>query len=142
MDDPRGHTTSEMVVTQSSDTGLVTERVEKTSHSLKFSFQFAKAYHFLTGRFGIMENTGGIGLDLTFFHNRLQFQFDLFDFTMNTNPRLRGAVEWEIITHFFLAGGADDVLNSAYRDYFFSVGIRFTDKDLKALLFAAPSVSP
>jgi phospholipid/cholesterol/gamma-HCH transport system substrate-binding protein len=145
IDDPRGYTTDRFVVTQTNDPDkppVLKEQEETTTHSLKFSFQFAKRFYFLAGRFGIMENTGGIGLDFNFFQDRLQFQFDLFDFTMNTNPRLRSQVEWEVFRHFFVAGGADDLLNRSYRDYFLAAGIRFTDDDLKALLLAAPSINP
>lgn len=142
VDDPRGYTNTETIVTQSSADGLTSERVETTSHSLEFSVQFAKTWYFITGRFGLMENTGGLGLDLHFFNKRLQFQFDLFDFTMNTNPRLRTQVEWEFLRHLFVAAGADDLMNAAYRDYYFSAGVRFTDRDLKAMLFTAPSISP
>ncbi len=141
VDDPRGYTLDKHVVTETNDPNLppvVKERIETTSHALKLSFQFAKRFYFMTGRFGIMENTGGLGLDFGFFRDRLSFQFDLFDFTMDENPRLRSQIEWEIMKHFFIAGGGDDLLNDAYRDYYFSAGIRFTDEDLKALLLASP----
>ena len=145
VDDPRGYTVDKQVITETNDPSLppvVKERIETTSHALKLSFQFAKRFYFMTGRFGIMENTGGIGLDFEFFRDRLSFQFDLFDFTLDQNPRLRSQVEWEVMKHLFLAGGADDLLNDAYRDYYFSAGVRFTDEDLKALLLASPPLSP
>jgi phospholipid/cholesterol/gamma-HCH transport system substrate-binding protein len=142
VDDPRGYTRSERIVTQSSADGVTAERIERTTHSLKLSLQFARSWRFITGRFGVTENTGGLGLDLSFFNRRLQFQTDLFDFTMNTNPRLRAQVQWEFIRHVFVAGGGDDLVNPAYRDYFMSLGVRFTDKDFKALLLSAPSISP
>lgn len=146
VDDPRGSTASEYIITETNDPtgpagGVLKERIERTTHSLKLSFLFAKRWHFLTGRFGIIESTGGLGIDFTFFKDRLNFQFDLFDFTMDQNPRLRAAIEWEIMKHFFLAGGADDLLNDRFRDYYFSAGIRFTDKDLKALLIASPPLN-
>jgi phospholipid/cholesterol/gamma-HCH transport system substrate-binding protein len=145
VDDPRGRTYERLVVTETNDPtmpAVLKERVETTTHDLKFSFQFAKSFYFLTGRFGIMESTGGIGLDFNFFKDRLAFQFDLFDFTLDNNPRLRTQVEWEVFRHFFVAGGADDLLNDRFRDYYFSAGVRFTDSDLKALLLASPPISP
>lgn len=146
IDDPRGNIRnfdSNLTTTDPKETPEVTENHSVTTDDLKFSFQFAKQFYFLVGRFGIMENTGGFGLDFTFFRDRLQFQFDLFDFAMEgRNPRLRGTAEWEVFNHFFIAGGVDDGLNEGVRDYFLSAGIRFTDDDLKALLLAAPSVSP
>lgn len=145
VDDPRGLTKERTVVTHTDDptkTSDVTESIKTTSHALKFSFQFARRFYFITGRFGVLENTGGVGLDFGFFKDRLQFQFDLFDFTMETNPRLRSQVQWEAIQHVFASFGADDLLNDKLRDYYFSAGVRFTDNDLKALLFAAPSINP
>jgi len=141
IDDPRGNTTSQYVLTESSRDGVSKVLTETTDGDIKFSFQFAKRFYFLTGRVGIMESTGGLGLDFSFFKDRLQFQFDLFDFTLSDKPRLRGAIQWEIFRHFFLAGGADDVLNESYRDYFIQAGIRFTDEDLKSLLIASPSIN-
>jgi phospholipid/cholesterol/gamma-HCH transport system substrate-binding protein len=145
VDDPRGSVSDIFTTTETNDPSkppVLKEHLQETSHALKFSFQFAKEFYFLTGRFGIMENSGGLGLDFNFFADRLQFQFDLYDFTMNDNPRLRSWVQFEVFNHFFLGGGADDILNTRYRDYFFGLGIRFTDEDLKALLLAAPSISP
>lgn len=145
VDDPRGSVSDVFVTTTTNDPGkppAVKEHVQETSHALKFSFQFAKKFYFLTGRFGIKENSGGLGLDFDFFKDRLQFQFDLYDFTMNDNPRLRGLIQFEVANHFFVSGGVDDILNNDYRDYMFGAGLRFTDDDLKALLLAAPSISP
>jgi len=146
VDDPRGFTTEKLVITDTNDptkgTPVLKENVTTTTHNLKISFQFAKSYYFLTGRFGIMESTGGIGLDFNFFQDRLAFQFDLFDFTLDNNPRLRSQVEWEVFRHFFVAGGLDDMLNEGYYgDYYLAAGIRFTDEDLKALLLASPPMN-
>ena len=144
VDDPRGSTRQTSTVTQTNDPALpavLKENQTKTTSSLKFTFQFAKRWYFLTGRFGIMENTGGVGIDFTFFKDRLDFQFDLFDFAMNHNPRLRSQIQFEVIRHVFVYGGADDLVNPKMRDYYFGAGIRFTDEDIRALLMAAPSVN-
>lgn len=143
VDDPRGSTKQTSTITQTNDPALpavLKENQTKTTSSLKFTFQFAKRWYFLTGRFGIMENTGGIGIDFTFFKDRLDFQFDLFDFAMNHNPRLRTQIQFEVIRHLFVYGGADDLVNPRMRDYYFGAGVRFTDEDIRALLMAAPSV--
>jgi len=143
VDDPRGSTTRTSTVVESNDPSLppvLRENRTRTTSSLKFTFQFAKRWYFLTGRFGIMENSGGVGIDFTFFKDRLDFQFDLFDFAMNHNPRLRTQVQFEVIRHVFIYGGADDLVNPVMRDYFFGAGIRFTDEDLRSLIMAAPSI--
>ena len=143
VDDPRGTTKQTTTITRTNDPNLpavLEENETRTSSSLKFTFQFAKRWYFLTGRFGIMENTGGGGIDFTFFRDRLDFQFDLFDFAMDHNPRLRSQVQFEVIRHVFLYGGADDLVNPRMRDYYLGAGLRFTDDDLRALIMAAPSV--
>ena len=145
VDDPRPSVSSRLTINTNNNPDypeILKEDVQESTHSLKFSFQFAKKFYFLTGRFGIMENTGGLGLDFDFFKDRLLFQFDLYDFAMNDNPRLRGQLKFEVFNHFFVSGGVDDILNDEYRDYVFGAGLSFTDDDLKALLLAAPSISP
>ncbi|MFH1529626.1 MAG: MlaD family protein [Pseudomonadota bacterium] len=144
VDDPRGSTKQTTTVTQTNDPALpsvLKENETRTTSSLKFTFQFAKRWYFLTGRFGIMENTGGAGVDFTFFRDRLDFQFDLFDFAMDHNPRLRTQVAFEVIRHLFLYGGVDDLVNPRMRDYYFGAGLRFTDEDIRSLLMAAPSLN-
>ena len=67
VDDPRGKTKTSSVVTQTNDPSLppvVHETSSTTDEGIKISFQFAKRWHFLTGRFGIIKGTGGLGLDV------------------------------------------------------------------------------
>jgi hypothetical protein len=105
------------------------------------TLQFAKRFHFLTGRIGLLESSGSLGLDGTFFGERLNVVSDLFNFGANDNPRLRVRATYQFFTHLYIAAGMDDVLNSAERDYFLGGGIRFNDDDLQAILATAPTPS-
>jgi len=105
------------------------------------TLQFAKRFHFLTGRIGLLESSGSLGLDGTFFDERLNVVSDLFNFGANDNPRLRVRATYQFFTHLYVAAGMDDVLNSAERDYFLGGGIRFNDDDLQAILATAPTPS-
>lgn len=116
----------------------VREQVQTTEDRFLISLQFAKRFHFLTGRVGILENTGSVGLDATFFGDRLQVNSDLFEFVADRNPRLRARASYEFFTHLYVAAGVDDVLNSSRMDYFVGGGIRFNDDDLQAILAVAP----
>jgi phospholipid/cholesterol/gamma-HCH transport system substrate-binding protein len=141
IDDPRGKTTSSSVVTQTNDPNLppvVHETSESTDQGIKVSFQFAKKWYFLTGRFGIFEGSGGLGMDLEFFNQRLKLSADVFDFTSDEEPRLRFLANYEFLKHFYFTAGLDDVMNAGRFDYFFGGGLRFTDHDLKALMTVAP----
>jgi phospholipid/cholesterol/gamma-HCH transport system substrate-binding protein len=144
IDDPRGKTNVQQVVTQTNDPSLppvVNETAATTSQGIKFSFQFAKRWYFLTGRFGIFEGTGGLGIDMEFFDDALRLSADVFDFTENEYPRLRLLTNIEFFKHFYVSAGVDDVMNQSSMDWFVGGGIRFTDDDLKALLITAPTPS-
>ena len=144
VDDPRGKTTTQQVVTTSNDPNMpstLNETSSTTRDGIKVSFQFAKRWYFITGRFGIFEGSGGLGLDLEFFDDSLRFTTDIFDFTENEYPRLRAMANYEFFKHFYVTAGVDDTLNRSSMDWFMGGGIRFTDDDLKGLLITAPTPS-
>jgi len=122
-----------------------------TRDQVKFTAQFAKRYYFTTLRFGITENSGGVGADLHFFNDALTLKLDAFNFSVTTlqYPRLRGALRLHLLDHIVLSAGIDDVLNTpmrdafsnrliAGRDIFLGGGIYFTDDDIKAILTFVP----
>lgn len=141
--DPRGRTSTLQRLTLTNDPAkppALTERVTETRFDLKFSLQFARRLAFLTGRFGLIESTGGLGLDFEFLQDSLKFSFDLFDFTADQFPRLKFLWSFTFLEHFYVAAGVDDIFNRAGRDYYLGAGFRFTDDDLKALLVVSPSL--
>jgi phospholipid/cholesterol/gamma-HCH transport system substrate-binding protein len=101
---------------------------------VRFTFQFAKRFSWLTLRFGIKESTGGIGLDLHLLNDRFELRQDLFGFGEELSPRWRIVVGYEFIRKLWLLGGVDDILNSDRRDYFVGLQLRFNDQDLKSVL--------
>ena len=148
IDDPRGSTHVSRRTLESQDPskyGITHETETVTTDQLKFSLQFAKEYHWVTGRFGIIENTGGFGGNAALFDDRLDVSLDLFDFGSDRYPRIRLQAAWEFFRHMYLSGGLDDVLNvrvdAPGETFFLGAGLRFTDDDLKALLTTVPSVS-
>ena len=74
---------------------------------LVFRFQFAKRLGPFTGRFGIRESTGGIGLDLHLLGDRFELRQDLFGFGEEISPRWRVAVSYEFLRTLWLLGGVD-----------------------------------
>jgi phospholipid/cholesterol/gamma-HCH transport system substrate-binding protein len=105
---------------------------------------FAKRFYWLGLRFGIIEGTGGLGMNWWFFNDDLEFRFDIFQFGSNefgeeALPRLKAMVTYRptwLANHLYLAAGGDDFLNSSTFDYFFGGGIHFDDEDLKAIFTA------
>ena len=110
-----------------------------TKNSLRFSLQFAQSFGPFTGRWGIKESTGGIGLDLLLFEKRFELRQDLFGFGEVVLPRWRVSLGYEFVNRLWLLGGVDDILSGSRRDYFVGAQLRFNDDDLKRILPFAPS---
>jgi len=110
-----------------------------TTEAFRFSLQFAKRFGPFTGRFGIKESTGGVGLDLHLLQDRFEVVNDLFGFSEEVQPRYRVFISYEFIKRLWLLGGVDYVFTPAQRDYFLGLQLRFDDTDLKTILpFAGP----
>jgi len=125
--------------------------------SIRFTFQFAKRFDWLTLRYGIKESTGGIGADVQFglFHRDLKLSVDAFDATFDQLPRVKLTMAYEVFRNLYVLGGVDELLNKPQyldivqgasdvpiqfeklrygRDYFMGAMLRFNDEDLAALL--------
>jgi phospholipid/cholesterol/gamma-HCH transport system substrate-binding protein len=124
---------------------------------IRFTFQFAKRFSWLTLRYGIKESTGGLGADadMHWFDRDLRFSVDAFDASFDTYPRVKLTLAFEMFRHLYVLGGVDELLNKPAelpivtgnsdvptqfdslrygRDYFFGGMLRFNDEDLAALL--------
>ncbi len=137
IDDPRGFTSI-------TDTSIDTTNPNQPAHyrtittttteAFRFSLQFAKRFGPFTGRFGIKESTGGIGLDIHLLQDRFEIVNDLFGFSEEVQPRYRVYVSYEFIKHLWLLGGVDHLFLATERDYFLGLQLRFNDEDLKTIL--------
>jgi phospholipid/cholesterol/gamma-HCH transport system substrate-binding protein len=111
-----------------------------TRDEFKLSLEMARGIELadwlqVTGRFGLIESSGGMGADVGLFNNQqVEISTDVFDFGLDRNPRLRSFATWNFLKHAYVHGGIDDALNRDRRDFFLGAGIRFNDQDLKALL--------
>ena len=142
VDDPRGLTRTTETVTNSSSSlndPIIREQQSVTEDRFRFSLQFAKRFSLITGRLGIIENSGGLGLDLHLFDDDLEISSDVFAFQDNVRPRLRVRGRFRLFSHVYLSAGADEVANRELSDYFMGFGIRFNDEDLKAIIAVSPS---
>ncbi len=141
INDPRGAvsltqqdvTTTNLTQPQASTTKTITH-----STGFVFSLEFAKRLGPFTGRFGIIESSGGAGLDIHLLQDRFEIRNDLFGFAEYFQPRYRVSLSYEFIKHLWLLGGVDHVFDpeggADGRDYFFGLQLRFTDDDLKTIL--------
>jgi phospholipid/cholesterol/gamma-HCH transport system substrate-binding protein len=142
VNDPRGKTSFEQVTvdtTNPNEPSSWRETRVTTTNEFRFSFQFAKRFGPFTGRFGIMESTGGLGLDLHLLDDRFELRQDVFGFGEQLAPRWRVTMGYEFVRKLWLLGGVDDIFTGDRRDYFVGLQLRFTDNDLKTILPFAPS---
>ena len=142
VDHPAGRTTVTQTTTRTTQPGgqpVIEQEEAVTEDRFRLTLQFAKRYYFATGRVGIFEDTGGIGLDLNFLDDKLQFTIDIFDFDRDVNPNLRTWASFTFLTHLFVSAGVEEALNTDATRFFIGGGVRFNDDDLKALLTAAPT---
>jgi phospholipid/cholesterol/gamma-HCH transport system substrate-binding protein len=143
VNDPRGKTSFEQIDVDTTNPNSPPHYREvrvTTTNAFRFSFQFAKRFGPFTGRFGIKESTGGLGLDFHFLDDRFELRQDLFGFGEEISPRWRIALGYEFIRKLWLLGGVDDILNNDRRDYFIGLQLRFTDNDLKTVVPFAPKL--
>jgi phospholipid/cholesterol/gamma-HCH transport system substrate-binding protein len=146
VDDPRGYERVKTTFVRRSppipgEPAAYQETTISRSSALRFTVMMAKRVGFATFRFGIMESTGGLGLDLDFFDERLEINSDLFDMGLQNLPRWRTRVSFEILSRFWVVAGLDDALNHD-RDVFLGLMLRFDDEDLKGLLPFAGGLRP
>jgi phospholipid/cholesterol/gamma-HCH transport system substrate-binding protein len=143
--DPRGRQTRRTTTTKIGNTTVSSDETVIAFNDLKFSAAFAKRYFFLTLRFGIIENTGGLGVNLHALEDHAELRIDAFDFDRRNPsdlqsifPRLRVTGMLEVASHIHLQVGFDDPFNADLRTLFLGGVLRFTDDDLKAMLTIAP----
>lgn len=138
IDDPRGFRTVTRTTVQRSppapgEANQYTEQRTTVSEKLRFSIMLAKRIGFATFRFGLLESTGGLGLDFHVFDDRLELSTDVFDIGQQVFPRLRMRAAFEVVSRVWILGGVDDALNDT-NDFFLGLMLRFDDDDLKTIL--------
>jgi len=123
-----------------------------TERQLKFSAYLAKRYGPISGRFGILEGTGGFGIKLHLLNDSLVVSADAFEFAnpLKDHPRVKVYADYRFLDHLLLTVGIDDAVNKPIvddvdrtrivsgRDFFVGAGFFFTDEDIKQLLGALP----
>ncbi len=103
------------------------------------SAEIAKRYDNLRLRAGIIENTGGLGADYYFLHDKLRASVEIFDFNAEndvrgSNAHLKTALRYTMLKHIDTYIGVDNILNKNARTFFLGFGVHFIDNDLKLLL--------
>lgn len=143
IDDPKGETKrTDTYKRYRTDKGVwhtyEEEEKETKKDGLKFSLQIGKRFHDLVVRGGIIESSGGLGLDYYLWDDRIKLFFEAFDFDENDPAHLKVGGNLYLLRNFYLTAGMDDFADHDDRSFFVGGGIFFTDEDLKYILGSAP----
>jgi phospholipid/cholesterol/gamma-HCH transport system substrate-binding protein len=116
-------------------------RIERNKFLL--SLQFAKVFKDIAVRFGLFENTGGIGIDIDLPLRTQNFRwvttFEAFD-SIGWNriddrrPHLKWLNRMFFMRNLYFTFGADDFISKRNASAFVGGGLRFDDDDFKYLV--------
>lgn len=136
VDDPDG--TLERTVTSDTSNGTTTTTSEdkRFTKRVRFNALFGKNFWNLTLKGGIIENSGGFGVEYALLRKRLKLGVDFYDFS---GLQVRASARYNIWSGFYLTAGGEDLLNKLGRSgLFVGGGLYLTNDDLKLLLTRLP----
>ncbi len=121
--------------TQNGQTNVLNEK--KTFHSkTKYTLIYGKNFFDWTLRAGVIESTGGFGVDYKFFRDKFKITTDLYDFD---KIQLRAALNYKLFYGFYLTAGYSDIFNKRQANTaYLGAGLFLTNDDLKLLLSKSP----
>lgn len=115
-----------------SDTTTVMKHYNKT----RFTALFAKNFWDWTVKGGMIESSGGFGLDYNFWRKKARISFEAFNLE---KANLRLSARYMMSYGFYLTGGLSDALDkSNQRSGYIGAGLFLTNDDLKLLLSRSP----
>jgi phospholipid/cholesterol/gamma-HCH transport system substrate-binding protein len=116
-------------------TTVVTDTATVEREQVRFSAQLAKKFYDFTLRGGMIESSGGLGLDYE--KGPLGLSFSAFDFSTRygERPHLKLMGNVNLTRNIYVLGGADDLIAPANRpNWFVGAGLRIVDEDIKSVV--------
>ncbi len=121
--------------------------VEPEKHSkgkTYISAQFGKRFDNTMVRGGIIESTGGVGVDYFANKDKLKASLELYDFGAQNDVRgdkahAKASVRYRMLKHIDVIAGFDNFLNKKAANVFGGVGVTFVDDDLKYIVGSGAS---
>lgn len=111
----------------------VTRSETKFLNRVALTVLFGKTFHNFSVKGGIIENSGGVGLEYSLARNRLKFQFDAFNFK---TPQIRGYLRYNFFKGMYVVGGQQFQFQDGNSNpsAFVGAGLFLTNDDIKVLL--------
>jgi phospholipid/cholesterol/gamma-HCH transport system substrate-binding protein len=122
--------------TRVNDGAEVRTNTRKLDYSdFKFNFQIGRRIQSFGLRAGLIESTGGVGVDYFIPDWGIRTGAELFDYQKDAGPNLRLMTEvklWNVL--FARVAGEDLISKTGSQSATISLGLRFSDQDLAALI--------
>jgi phospholipid/cholesterol/gamma-HCH transport system substrate-binding protein len=109
------------------------EKKEVNKSDFRFNLQLGRRFHQVAVRVGLIETTGGIGVDYDVASIGTRFAAEIFDFTKENGANLRLMSDIRIWNIIYTRLSFEDILTND-RSVTLYAGLRFTDDDLAALI--------
>ncbi len=134
--DPAGVVEKTNTVTTTNGSTSNVDETKTYKSKTKFTALYAKNIYDFSLKGGIIENTGGVGVDYSPDNKRIIASFEAFDFE---KVQLRTSLTWKSRYGLYLLAGVSDILNNRdAQSAYAGAGIFLTNDDLKLLLTRSP----
>ncbi len=120
------------------DNGATTrnEEVKNFKNKTKLTLLFAKNFFNWTLKGGLIEDTGGLGVDYNMFNQKFKASVEAYDFQ---KLQTRVTLNYKLLYGFYLTAGYNDLANKRDANSVFAgLGLFLTNDDLKLLLSRSP----
>ncbi|MBI2521921.1 MAG: MCE family protein [Bdellovibrio sp.] len=116
--------------------GTETRRVEnyRDKNSFRFDIQMGRRVQSVFFRGGLIESTGGLGVDYLVQRWGTTFTAELFDYREGVGPNVRLASEIRLWNIFHMKVMMEDLIISTSRSFSALIGLKFNDEDLRNLI--------
>ncbi len=106
-----------------------TDRSNTNKDAIKFTALFAKNFYDFTFKGGLIQSSGGFGVDYHLYRQKVSLSAEMFDFD---DPNLRMFATWRPYRGIYLVGGGDSILERDERDFnpFVGGGLSITNDDI------------
>ena len=128
-------TKNEKTVVVDNSAPVVTETTERESGKYYFNAMIGRRVDNWGFRIGLIESSGGVGVDYNFSSYNTKFHLDFFNYQKDPGLELRMGMDMNLWNVFYGRVFSENIhFNNREFDFGIGVGIRFKDDDLKNLV--------
>lgn len=128
-----GPNTETITETTTNGTTTVSNRLERERDTFRFNVQIGRRVQDFAFRGGLIESSGGLGIDYILQDFGTKFSLEAFDYKKDNGANLRFITEMQIWNVLYGRASAQDIGRKG-TSATVQAGLRFNDEDLKGLM--------